>query len=58
VPWLWLAASAEPEWEREGVALSEVEVEWPAKLTVGVLRAFLSEGALDRAPAEESELRE
>ena len=55
---LRLEVWAEPEWERKGVALLELEVESLAKLTVVAPTAFLSEDALDRAPAAESELKE
>ena len=53
-----LAAWAEPERERKGVALLELEAEWQVGRLVGVRRAFLSEGALDRVPKEKSELME
>ncbi len=36
----------------------EVKAERAAKLPVGTARAFLSKDALDRAPLEESELKE
>ncbi len=58
MPELQVLASAEPEKERKKGALLEVKPERAAKLPVGEPRAFLWEGALDRAPLEESELKE
>lgn len=58
VPVLRWAASAEPERERKGVALLELEAEWQVRWLVGVRRAFLSEEALDWVPGEKSELKE
>ena len=58
VPVLRLAASAEPERERKGVALLELEAEWQVGWWVGVRRAFLSEGVLDWVPGGKSELKE
>ena len=57
VPVHRLAAPADPERERRGVALLELEAEWQVEWWVGVRHAFLSEEALDWVPGEKSELK-
>ncbi len=57
VPVPRLAASAEAERERKGVALLEPEAEWQVGWWVGVRHVFLSEEALDRVPGEKAELK-